>query len=84
MKMRNCHLDTWILITLKTNTMKNRYKSMSNMFYNIIFQQKNLENPQFFNIRSLFDPVIQHLLTRNPALPADYSRRHSIRAKSGE
>jgi len=47
MKMRNCHLDTWILITLKTNTMKNRYKSMSNMFYNIIFQQKNLKNPQF-------------------------------------
>jgi len=38
MKKTQLSHDTWIFITLKTNTMKNRCKSMLNMFYNIIFE----------------------------------------------
>ncbi len=41
MKLRNRHRDAWNFTTLKTNTMKNQCKSITNMLYNIIFKQKN-------------------------------------------
>ena len=37
-------LDTWIFITLKTITMKNQCKNITNMFYNIIFEHKTTNN----------------------------------------